>query len=104
MITSGSGGTKFAIVFFGCEKTGAVPNRYCSDVEFMPIFRLDDRPPLVKLNQWNTEQAFGKAYMTDDGRVVLEMPVNLAGGVSTGFLNSSLEWWSSILVAFEKQL
>lgn len=104
MIISGTSGTKFGVVFFDCEKNGALADRYCTDLEFIAVYTFDKKPSLATLNKWNTEQAFGKAYMKEDGDVILSMPINLAGGVSTSFLESTMEWWNSIVVEFEKKI
>ena len=104
MIIANADGTKFGLVFFDCEKDGAMPDRYCTDLEFMAIYDVDKKPALVKLNEWNAGQAFGKAYLRDETSVSLEMPINLAKGVSESFIVSSLEWWASIMTSFDKHM
>lgn len=101
IIIAGSDDTKFGVVFFGCEKAGALPDRYCGNMEFLAIFEVDAKLPLAKLNKWNAEQAFGKTYQSENGDVALSMPINLAHGVSESFIVSSLEWWQSALAAFK---
>lgn len=95
---------KFGVIFFECEKTGALPDRYCADLEFTTFFELDRKPSLAKLNAWNAGQSFGKTYLDKDGDVALEMPVNLKHGVSESFIVSSLEWWQSINTRFKDHI
>lgn len=104
MIIADSVDDGFTVMFFGCEKSGGIAERLCTDVEFSAAYTVDRRPALAKLNQWNTEQGFGKVYLRDDGKVVLEMPLNLADRVSESFVISSLEWWYSTLNTFDQYM
>lgn len=104
MIIARSGDFSFAVLFFGCSKSGTMPDRFCTDLEFYASFNLEEPPALVALNRWNAGQAYGKAYLRNDRKVVFEMPVNLAKGVSESFLQSSLEWWFSALTAFDEEV
>lgn len=104
MIIARSGDEKFGAIFFDCEKKGPLPDRFCTDLEFTAIYEVDQKPPLVKLNEWNANQAFGKTYLDKDGDVALQMPVNLAKGVSSSFIVSSLEWWQSVTTEFSKHM
>jgi len=97
-------GTRFGVIFFDCEKTGAMPDRACTDVEFTALYTLKKKLPLKTLNAWNAGNAFGKAYLRDDGDVALEMPINLADGVSISYLDSTLEWWDAVRQGFEKHI
>jgi len=104
MITANIDNTKFSVLFYSCEKTGPLAQRYCSDAEFAAAYSVDPSPSLAKLNEWNAGQAFGIAYLYKDGDVGLKMPLNLAGTVSNSFVLSSLEWWRSILGEFDKKM
>lgn len=104
MIIARNGDKKFGVVFFDCEKKGPMPDRYCTDLVFLAIYDVDKKPALVKLNEWNAGKSFGKVYLRDDGSVALEMPINLANGVSEGFIVSSLEWWASAMASFDKHM
>lgn len=104
MVIATVDGTRFGVVFFDCEKTGALPDRACTDVEFTALYTLKKKPPLKTLNAWNAGNAFGKAYLRDDGDVALEMPINLADGVSISYLDSTLEWWDAVRQGFEKHI
>lgn len=97
-------GTRFGVVFFDCEKSGAMPDRACTDVEFLALYTLKKKPSLKSLNEWNAGNAFGKAYLRKDGDVALEMPLNLADGISVSYLESSFEWWDAVRQGFEKHI
>lgn len=104
MITANGDNGKFGILFYDCDKGGALANRFCTDMEFMSVYNVSRKPKLSKLNKWNAEQGFGKAYLRKDGKVTLAMPINLAKGVSEGFIMSSLEWWVAVMSEFDKQM
>jgi len=104
MILATIDGTRFGVVFFDCEKTGALPDRACTDVEFLAHYTPNETPSLASLNAWNAGNAFGKAYLRDDGDVALEMPVNLADGISAAYLESAFEWWESVRQGFEAHI
>lgn len=104
MVIGTADGTRFGAVFFDCEKTGALPNRACTDVEFTALYTLETKPSLKTLNDWNAGNAFGKAYLREDGDVALEMPINLADGVSISYIDSTLEWWDTVRKGFEKHI
>lgn len=95
---------KFGILFYDCEKSGALEDRPCTDMEFLSIYAVKKKPSLAKLNEWNAEQAFGRAYRRKDGDTALTMPINIAKGVSESFIQSSLEWWVSVMSEFEKDM
>lgn len=104
MIIANIDGTRFGVVFFDCEKTGAMPDRACTDVEFLALYTLKKKPTLKSLNDWNAGNAFGKAYLREDGDVALEMPINLADGISVSYLESTFEWWDAVRQQFEKHI
>jgi hypothetical protein len=104
MIIAKSDEGKFGAIFFDCEKKGPLADRFCTDLEFTAIFEIDRKPPLAKLNEWNAKQAFGKTYLDKDGDLALQMPVNLANGVSKSFVVSSLEWWQAAMAGFNKHM
>lgn len=97
-------GTRFGVIFFDCEKDGALPDRACTDVEFLALYTLKKKPSLKSLNEWNASNAFGKAYLREDGDVALEMPINLADGISISYLDSTFEWWDAVRQGFEKHI
>lgn len=104
MVVATADGTRFGVIFFDCEKAGAMPDRSCTDVEFTALYTLKKKPSLEALNAWNAGNGFGKAYLRDDGDVALEMPVNLADGISISYLDSTLEWWDAVRQGFEKHI
>jgi hypothetical protein len=104
MIVANLEGTKYVVIFFDCEKSGPLADRFCTDLEFYAGFTVDHPPALIALNRWNSGQAYGKAYLRENGSVVFEMAINLAKGVSESFMASSIEWWRSALFKFDQEI
>lgn len=92
-IKSASNRQVFVVVFYGCRK-GAD----CKTVQFYSGFTIDDKPvDLEKLNTWNMNNRFGRAYRDEDGDVAIEMDVDLEdGGVSIELFKDNLEYWDAI--------
>jgi hypothetical protein len=52
---------------------------------------------LDEVNKFNSEKVFGVVYIDKDGDVNVDMPVNLAHGVSRKNLDDSFDWWRLVL-------
>mgnify|MGYP005996566675 CR=1 FL=1 len=92
-IKSASNGQVFVVVFYGCRK-GAD----CKTVQFYSGFTLDAKPvDLERINEWNANNRFGRAYRDDEGDVAIEMDVDLEdGGMSEELFKDNLEYWDAI--------
>jgi hypothetical protein len=89
-------GTKYGVYFYGCAK-----GRECDDIQFSAGWS-GPKVSLEKINEWNRDKRFGKAYIDSDGDPRLEMEVNLDYGVSAKNLEDSFNWWSKALKEFKK--
>jgi hypothetical protein len=100
MITSGSSGSEFRVLFYNCTK-----NRDCATVQFQSGYTLEAKLPLTKINDWNSSQRFGRAYLDKESDPVIEMDLDLDdGGLSKALFTDNLEFWVSVLTAFEKHI
>jgi Putative bacterial sensory transduction regulator len=99
LIRSSSGGSSFAIFFFGCTK-----NVNCRTVQFFAGYT-DKKPTLAQMNDWNSKKRFGRAYLSDTGSARVEMDVDLDdGGMSAKLFEDNLEFWVVIMSDFEKHI
>lgn len=97
LIRSSSGGSNFAVFFYGCTK-----NVDCRTIQFFAGYT-DRKPTMAKMNEWNTNNRFGRAYMTDSGAARVEMDVDLDdGGISQKLFEDNVEFWVLIMGKFEK--
>ena len=54
-------------------------------------FAPEDRPDHARLNGWNREKLFSRAYLDEDGDPVLEADLDLEGGVTNEAIRAFLE-------------
>lgn len=87
-IRSSDSGVKFVIFFMNCTA-----GKNCATVQFYTGFA-DMVVPLEKINEWNRDHRFARAFLDDESDPVLEMDLNLdAGGVpAENFLDNFTIW------------
>ncbi|MEZ5722580.1 MAG: YbjN domain-containing protein [Paracoccaceae bacterium] len=57
------------------------------------------------MNTWNAEKRFGKAFLDDEGDLVIEMNVNLWSGVSENNpQRDTFDWWRVVIESFEEYI
>lgn len=61
VIESGVGGTRFTVRFYGCDD-GA----NCQAMMFVASFDTDNGVTLARVNDWNREEVFGRAYLDEN--------------------------------------
>jgi hypothetical protein len=100
MITSGVSGTNFQIFFYNCTD-----HLQCATVQFHSGYDLSTPVSLDRINEWNSSQRFGRAYLDKESDPILEMDVDLDdGGLSSLLFIDNVEFWASILGRFEKHI
>ncbi|MFP5447910.1 MAG: YbjN domain-containing protein [Alphaproteobacteria bacterium] len=95
MVRSATDGTNFAIYFYGCER------ERCTSIQFGAAFALKQSPGLARINEWNREMRFGRAYLDSEMDPVVEMDVDLELGASTEQLQSVIGTWAAVVPAFK---
>lgn len=99
LIHSSSGGSNFAIFFYGCTR-----NTQCATIQFFAGYA-EAKATLSQMNDWNAKKRFGRAYVADTGAARVEMDVDLDdGGMSTKLFEDNLEFWVATMGAFEKHI
>ncbi len=88
-ITGRIDGQKYTILFYGC-----VNGKDCDDIQFYTYWTGGRNVTLDKINEWNRNTKFGKAYLDTDGDTTLEMTVNIDYGVSAKNLENNFSWWN----------
>lgn len=90
-------GTRFTVFFQEC-RSGP-----CGAIQFMAVF--DERGPVDprRLNAWNRDIRFARAYADRAGDVVIQMDVSLTGdGIGRANFNDLLDRWRSALAQFPR--
>ncbi len=90
--------TKFNIYFYGCDNNHA----NCTAIQFGAGYDLQDGISALKINEWNRDQRFAKAYIDDESDPFLEMDVNMfADGVGEKNFEDMVEIWRKQVENFE---
>lgn len=100
MLTSRLEGINFDIYFYGCT-AGA----QCESAQFSTGFDLPDGMALAKVNDWNRDRRYGKAYLNDENDPYVEYDINLSDdGVGTKNFDVSIEIWRSVITDFRNYI
>ena len=97
MIMGRAGPTRYSIAFYGCKL-----GRECSS--FLFSTQLPSRPTAklstvsYALSRWNREKVFGRAYVDDDGSVVLDHALALPVAAPTLIVHAALATWLDAVV------
>ena len=102
LIRSASSGSRFSIFFYSCTD-----NEDCAAVQFYTAYDTapGKAPSLEKINEWNRDRRFGRAYIDTEGDPVVEMDVDLDdGGISQALFTDNLEYWVAVMTGFESYI
>lgn len=97
MLKAEGRGYSFVVFFYGC--TG---NRDCTTLGFYSYFA-DGTSDVTKLNAWNRDNRFGRAYVDKDGDPVVEMDLDLDdGGMPPLLFEDNIEFWMLVMAQYAK--
>lgn len=84
---------RYTLRFLNCADRPA-----CDDLNFHVGFQIKPSPEVI--NAWNADKRFSRAYLDAEGDAILEMDVELKGGISPGNLSASFNTWRLSLAQF----
>ncbi len=97
-IESNRGGLKFLVLFMNCDE-----GKNCKTLQYYMGFSDAKDVTLERLNQWNKEKRFARAYRDDAGDPVLEMDVDLDfEGIPRANVGESFNTWASLMDSFRE--
>ncbi|PZQ22125.1 MAG: YbjN domain-containing protein [Sphingopyxis macrogoltabida] len=89
-------GLKFLVLFMNCED-----GRDCKTLQYYMGFNDAKGLSLDRLNLWNKEKRFARAYRDDAGDPVLEMDVDLDfNGLPRENVGESFSTWAALMDSF----
>ena len=95
-IESNRGGLKFLVLFMNCDG-----GERCKTLQYYMGFSDAKDVTLDRLNQWNKEKRFARAYKDDAGDPVLEMDVDLDfQGIPRENVGETFNTWASLMDSF----
>lgn len=90
-------GNEFSVYYYGCDD-----NRNCDAVQFFSGYKTDGSVRLSKINTWNAENRYARAYVSDSGSARIEMDIYLGDdGVSADDFAAMVSLWSRSMNEFE---
>lgn len=95
-IESTRGGLKFLVLFLNCDD-----HKQCKTLQYYMGFSDAKDISLERLNQWNKDKRFARAYRDDEGDPVLEMDVDLDfAGIPRENVGETFNTWASLMDSF----
>lgn len=76
--------------------------RGCRDFALSAAFDLEYPVSVQTINRFNREYRFARAVLSAEGAPMIEMDVNLEGGISRDALEVEIEAWRALLLSFSK--
>lgn len=96
-IESSRDGLKFLVLFMNCDE-----GKDCKTLQYYMGFNDAKSTTLERLNKWNSEKRFARAYRDDSGDPVLEMDVDLDfAGLPRENLSDSFSTWAALMDAYQ---
>lgn len=93
-------GQPYTIYFSSCDdKT----HTDCQDLDLYAGY-LGVKPSLDKINSWNRDTRFARAYIDSQGDAGMDMDVNTEHGVSSDNMDSTLGLWAQLVKKFTAYL
>lgn len=100
LIKSSSSGSSFVVYFYNCTS-----NRDCRTIQFSSAYSGDNGGTVTRMNDWNSRNRFGRAYISEKGTTRIEMDLDLDdGGMGRLLFEDNVEYWVALMSKFEKYL
>ncbi|MBO9712096.1 YbjN domain-containing protein [Sphingomonas sp.] len=85
---------KFSVYFYNCTN-----HAKCQSVQFYAGYT-DSKVDAAKLNDWNRTKRFGRAYIDGVGDPVVEMDVDMQGGMPRPLFEDNYKFWLILMKQF----
>ncbi|WP_428681644.1 YbjN domain-containing protein [Sphingopyxis sp.] len=97
-IESTRNGLKFLILFMNCDD-----NKNCKTLQYYMGFNDAKNVSFERLNEWNKEKRFARAYRDDEGDPVLEMDVDVDfSGIPRENIGETFNTWASLMDSYRE--
>lgn len=101
LVLAEQGKVRFLVRGVECQGKASPPTDLrCTKLQFRASFALEAYPSATWMNEFNKKWVFGKAYVTPDGKAIVEYPMNLTNGITEGNLANNFVTWTSVLAGF----
>jgi hypothetical protein len=96
-VRSSTDGTGFYVDMYDCKG-----NPKCSSIQFSVGFDTKGQYPAAKMNEWNSQNRWVRAYSDDKNDPWLEMDVDLNPGGTWEGLDDEFAVWRDMMASFKK--
>jgi hypothetical protein len=96
-------GINFDIYFYGCT-SDPPPYHRCDSMQYAAGWSNVGGVSSDRLNEWNRENRFLRAYISSKGSVFGEMDIDISPGLDYSALNRSLDRWRSAIGKFRSSM
>lgn len=93
-ITGRIDGNRYTLLFYGC-----LNGEKCTNLTFNSGWDVETFD-IIRINEWNRDRRYGRAYLDLEGDPIVEMDVNIEFGVSRRNFDDTFALWSSIVKDF----
>lgn len=91
-------GNDFSVYYYGCSG-----NTDCEAIQFFSGYQTDGSVRLSKINEWNTNNRFARAYVSEEGSARIEMDVLLGDdGMTPDDFADAVGIWNRAMQDFEE--
>ncbi|NSY39696.1 YbjN domain-containing protein [Leisingera sp. ANG59] len=91
-------GNDFSVYYYGCSD-----NTNCEAIQFFSGYQTDGSVRLSKINEWNTNNRFARAYVSEEGSARIEMDVLLGNdGMAPDDFADAVGLWNRAMQDFEE--
>ena len=99
MIESKVAGLNTTIFFYRCTD-----HKDCKLIQFSTAFNTGGKGSPAKMAEWNKGHMLGVASLDSDFDPVIQMTVNMFGGISHENFNDTVDWWDVVLTEFKEHI
>ena len=93
-------GTEFVIYYYGCSD-----NRDCDSIQFFSGYKTEGAVRVAKINDWNADNRFARAYISESGSARIEHDVYLGQrGMDPDDFASLVSTWPGQVRDFEEYI
>jgi hypothetical protein len=89
VIRSAANGSEFTVMFDDCN----AQNGACKSLAFVAWYKAKPGWTLQRMNQWNDEKKFLRAYIDKDGDVATDYWMTTVGGLTDANFKDALDWF-----------
>ncbi len=91
-------GTEFTIYFYGCDD-----GKNCDSIQFFSGYQTEGSVRIARANEWNADNRFVRAYISDSGSARIEHDVFLGrNGLSADDFAGLVSRWAGQVRDFEE--